>query len=463
MRMLSFQLGRAARLIAGGLVVTLVAGCASATPSAHPNDAESIRPPSEAPTLGQPSPTLAPSSTTVPTACPGAAVDLQAVAEVKPAARATCFGSRELTLRGWVFEPTDAVFDCVITGGDPPPWLLCATEHQLLTAEERPPGPLDDLAFMRVAADPDGPVGRIHLGDVSGPVPVNTWVEVTGHFNDPAAAACGALGADFRTDCAGTFVLTAVTVVGPDALAASKHLAVGMVAEVIVDSLNVRAAPGVGSPLAAPGETGRLSRGDQVYLADGPVAADGYDWYFVSATVPVFWQPMGCEDQSSCGFPALGWVAIGPADDPWLAPATSCPPEPVDELTLVSMAPLDRLACFSGQTLTITAQLTFGAGWLMPLAASYPPWIGSEASPMVLVHGRAVLPVRYPPEFGDCWPATGWSRCSLTDQENQTVELDLTIDEPTAATCVPVSDMTPVDVAVLRCRAQLVVTAVRVR
>ena len=62
---------------------------------------------------------------------------------------------------------------------------------------------------MWVASDPEGPVGPIHFGAEDGPVPINTWVEVTGHFDDPAASACGPLGDPYRIECAGTLVLTA--------------------------------------------------------------------------------------------------------------------------------------------------------------------------------------------------------------------------------------------------------------
>ena len=97
----------------------------------------------------------------------------------------------------------------------------------------------------------------------------------------------------------------------------------------------------------------------------------------------------------------------------------------------------------------------------MPLFMAEPAWIGSEASPFVLIGGRAVLPVRYAPEFGECLPGAEASTCTLVALDGQEVELDLTIDHPAAASCTPLNAATPLQAAVLRCRAQLVVTAVR--
>lgn len=242
-----------------------------------------------------------------------------------------------------------------------------------------------------------------------------------------------------------------------------------------MDSVEVRLAPDLRASIS-PAEW--LQRGDRVFLARGPVAADALSWWYVSTLVPAFWQPFGCEAPPSCRFPALGWVAAGTEQAPKLTPVDLCPSAPVDASALWNLAPLTRLACFADRTLTIHAQLDLASrGWDMPLAVADPAWLGGEYSSVVLLPpsegGTArvdeaavrVLPVRFEPRFGACQPGADLSACTLLPLDGQVVELDVTIDHPVAATCTPVDLATTsevaVEVAVLRCRAQLVVTGVR--
>src|SRR5918994_4875361 len=55
---------------------------------------------------------------------------------------------------------------------------------------------------------------------------------------------------------------------------------VGGFAEVVVDALNIRSTPGVVSSQEVPQASSLLELGDRVFLAEGPVSASGYDWYF---------------------------------------------------------------------------------------------------------------------------------------------------------------------------------------
>lgn len=112
----------------------------------------------------------------------------------------------------------------------------------------------------------------------------------------------------------------------------------------------------------------------------------------------------------------------------------------------------------------------------MPLGVADPAWLGGEYSSVVLLtsgEGAATvqlaavrgLPLRFDPRFGACQPSADLSRCTLLPLDGQVAELDVTIDHPAAATCTPVDAATAsevtTEVAVLRCRAQLVVTQVR--
>jgi hypothetical protein len=243
-------------------------------------------------------------------------------------------------------------------------------------------------------------------------------------------------------------------------------LGVGSIAEVTVDGLRVRSEPGIDAG-AEPGQTGTLDAGSRVYLAAGPVTASGYEWYLVSEDPPVFWQPVGCPTPpGDCGFPAIGWVAAGSVDTPWMrAVDPGCPLPPYDLLEIHQLGPLHRLSCLAGESITITGQIALeGRGWEMPVFEAEPSWLGGLVSPILLSGGsgaQAVLPVRYAPEFGACLPEAIDPSCQLTQFDNQVVEVDLVVDHRASASCRPVTSTTPDEVAVLRCSAQLVVTAVR--
>ena len=190
-------------------------------------------------------------------------------------------------------------------------------------------------------------------------------------------------------------------------------------------------------------------------------------WYFISEDPPVFWQPVGCPTPGGdCRFPAIGWVAAGPSDEPWLKPVDpGCPQPPYEFLEIQQLRPLHRLSCLAGETMTVSGQVPAGSnGWDMPVFEAAPSWLGGLVSPVLLSGGsgaQALIPVRYTPEFGACLPGAIGPSCRLTQFLDQLVEVDIVIDHPASATCRPVTSTTPVDVAVLRCRAQLVVTTVR--
>lgn len=175
---------------------------ASGSPSATATPLESVS------TAVQPSPRATPTPTST-SECPGPPFTLDEVAAVPVADRPACFGSRDLTLVGWVFEELNPPYDC-LAYPDEPMWLMCILSRQPLSALQQPPSEFSPtIQLVWVASDPEGPVGPIHFGAADGPVPINTWVEVTGHFDDPAAAACRYLGPAGQVECAGTLVLTA--------------------------------------------------------------------------------------------------------------------------------------------------------------------------------------------------------------------------------------------------------------
>lgn len=205
------------------VVVVLAAGCAggdvpsasiSATPSAIPSAAEAASPVPPSPTaIPTPAPTAAPTAS--PASTTAAACPSGSPLSVKEYARAweaeweegvACFGSREVTVLGWVAPRPAIGFE---PPGIRPSWLwfsgLALWDH-----------PCDEeggcTTFMDVHIPPDsglewGTDGR--------------WVLITGHADDPRAVNChyvypsdwtGERWPDSQAQdtCRSSFVLTSV-------------------------------------------------------------------------------------------------------------------------------------------------------------------------------------------------------------------------------------------------------------
>jgi len=137
-------------------------------------------------------------------------------------------------------------------------------------------------------------------------------------------------------------------------------LLVDCFARVTVDALKLRTGPGLDAPqvlehLADNPEpievvVGRTSGREQVYIADGPVPADGLAWYQVGV--------MNTENEQSTGPLYVGWVASGDGTDPWLIPEDPCSPAGPVELADLTYAQIDsawaiHLGCFGDQVLTL--------------------------------------------------------------------------------------------------------------
>jgi hypothetical protein len=121
------------------------------------------------------------------------------------------------------------------------------------------------------------------------------------------------------------------------------------VAQVVTTDLVVRSEPGVhqGSEIYP----ARLNEPTLLYVVDGPVQADGFDWYL--------FQPFAvglCVDVCPEPLP-FGWVAqAGKDGEIWVAPgAVTCPPPTVAEIQwLSSMA---RLACYGDDVLEFRGKM----------------------------------------------------------------------------------------------------------
>jgi hypothetical protein len=231
-----------------------------------------------------------------------------------------------------------------------------------------------------------------------------------------------------------------------------------------VNALRVRA-----EPTTAGHALGTIDEGQLGYVVAGPVSADGYAWYQLSALglppnagcePPVRTTPFTCPDW-------LGWVAAGhPGGQPWLEPATlSCPSSPMNLETLVESGPqgpttaLERLACYrstpvqfrawwpeippdAGLGGTCGAVVAPNPAWLMCQNINYNDLVISQSAGFEGVG----LEISIDPASGVTMPARG-----------QWVEVVAHLDDPAARDCTPLGggDQDPVSV-VLTCRSELV-------
>jgi hypothetical protein len=330
------------------VLATLLAACAagevpSPSPSASAGPTLSIDTPSSTAT-----PASQPSSTPAPDAAGACPTDpsLGHVVALSPARRLTCFGDSHLTLRGWVWE-SQLIPGCVTEPDAVAPlWLTCILSTQFLSPVELPVGDDSDLhlfaeqflGLLDLHAAPDGPIGPIELDQRDGPLPVNHWVEVIGHFDDPAAALCADDPAAALDACRQAFVVTAARLISFPELVPPGSLAV-----VTADGLRIRHGPRLTAEAY-----GVLQRGASVYVMDGPRTLDGWRWYLVSPGDGI---PASADGDI---WGQLGWVVSGEDATPFLEaqPVTCADAAAYRDLAHLTTVPRwERLQCAAGQQL----------------------------------------------------------------------------------------------------------------
>jgi hypothetical protein len=147
----------------------------------------------------------------------------------------------------------------------------------------------------------------------------------------------------------------------------------GAIAQVVTTDLVVRSAPGTGPESRIYQE--RLASPTLLYVFDGPVAADGYDWYLVLPRNLSF-LPSGYH---------VGWVAAAGKDgEAWIGDATPQCPEPTLE-DIVALSDVAMLACFGSQSLGLE-------GWISTCSARDP----AIASPYIWASRCSVEDSGYP-------------------------------------------------------------------
>lgn len=95
-----------------------------------------------------------------------------------------------------------------------------------------------------------------------------------------------------------------------------------------------------------------LDVGDHLLILDGPVVANDYEWYQVTA-----WRP----GNLYASFP-VGWVSRGDNDGaPWIrARADACPSGAITMAVVVGLRPEERVACFADRQLRLRGFVSGG-------------------------------------------------------------------------------------------------------
>jgi hypothetical protein len=213
-------------------------------------------------------------------------------------------------------------------------------------------------------------------------------------------------------------------------------------AEVVVDGLRVRGRPSVTEGSAKFDQL--LSTNDQFFIVDGPVAADGYEWYLGQAL-------LGGQARGP-----FGWVAAASRDgQAWIDDVDDrpCPTLP-DDARAFGVLPVEVLVhCFG------SSELSFELGANVYCLADgvrvvEPAWFGSGCGELSGdACGGCDLPIAADPVSGVKIPDQEHARWSFTGH----------FDDPAALTChapTPAAgdSIAPEDYAIHLCRMTFVLT-----
>lgn len=230
-------------------------------------------------------------------------------------------------------------------------------------------------------------------------------------------------------------------------------LARDSLALVVTDNLRLRSAPFVGDLSVR--HKRLLQPDDRLFIVDGPVIAQNYEWYQVKA-----WRPR----QPSVSWP-VGWVArAGHDGEVWLRGSTvGCPSAPIDIERLVALAPVERLGCFRDDPIDVRGVIIPATADCDMTRAGCATGPESLAGPALVVGtsstGNASMGIPFALDHA--------ANVGTADLETAgVVRLRGAFDNPESAMCRPDADrpgpdgpLSPVD-AVLSCRVRLVISNV---
>lgn len=187
---------------------------------------------------------------------------------------------------------------------------------------------------------------------------------------------------------------------------------------------------------------GVIPAGEVAFVVDGPVLADGRDWYSLASDSTC---PVASASAFHCQ-PWNGWVAADHEDGtPLLEPLTdACPTGPLDLAAFLDTTALMRLACFGDATWKLRAFIassTDGRGGTS-LFKTEPGWLDAwgslvfpQTEPSQYDTSSALAMHAHPDlgcEFGGLNPG-----CAFAEFAGEWVIITGHHDDPAASTCAP--------------------------
>lgn len=161
--------------------------------------------------------------------------------------------------------------------------------------------------------------------------------------------------------------------VGPDGSVFDAPLPVDSLAQVVSGRLRIRSEPRVADDSVK--HEPLLDVGVRLFVLDGPVVANDYEWYQVTA-----WHP-----QDPVASWPVGWVSRGDHDGTqWIRPITDvCPTGEITTVVVATMPAPERVACFGDQQLRLRAFIS-GSGEVTTCVADTgcvdgPGWLAGHA------------------------------------------------------------------------------------
>lgn len=227
------------------------------------------------------------------------------------------------------------------------------------------------------------------------------------------------------------------------------------IAEVVTGDLVVRSLPEISDHSSI--HPTYLQRGQLLFVLQGPVAADGFDWYEV---VP-FERCPTCSDVPPSDVPDIGWVAAGAADgeEHWIAPFSEACSDPQSD-AIWWRPGFIALACLGAREVTVEGTLGGCAGLVSGFLA--PAWLAEG--------GCELIPAGFDPlQGGGIGPAGLWFAIDpdvsgSLPAHDEPIRITGRMDHPEAETCAEAAGLndppTPPEVVVLRCRVRLVATRI---
>jgi hypothetical protein len=219
------------------------------------------------------------------------------------------------------------------------------------------------------------------------------------------------------------------------------------VAQVVTTDLVVRSLPEISNSSAV--DPARMPIGFLAYILDGPVAADGYDWYKVAPFPPTLSDVVEAH-------PEFGWLAAAGKDgEPWIAPWEGDCPQPNWDGIMLSQRRV-ALSCWGGADVTLEGTLSCDTS---SQPGGEPTWLWTVPCRLVgpdygdLLAGGIGL--HFPPDVGAIPP------------DRAPVRVTGHLDDPAAESCTlapfPGTEPTHADLVRLQCRVAFVVTEITER